>query len=125
LHYVQLLAVAARDVDFDLDGSVDVADGSADAAGETRAALEWCKAFECHCYSGKDSVSWCFDARVYVESLPLTFPVVGAHLEDLQKCRSNVVLCIKPWQRIIWVEWRLPNKATIILQFHLEARVGQ
>jgi hypothetical protein len=42
LHYVQLLAVAAGDVDFDLDGSVNVADGSADAAGEARAALEWC-----------------------------------------------------------------------------------
>jgi hypothetical protein len=42
LHYVQLLAVAAGDVDFDLDGSVDVADWSADAAGEARAALEWC-----------------------------------------------------------------------------------
>ena len=34
-----LFAVAARDLDFDVDGSVDVFDGTADAAGEAGAAL--------------------------------------------------------------------------------------
>jgi len=94
LHHVQLLAVAAGDVDFDLDGTVDVAHGSADAPGEARAALERCEAFECHGDSGGDTISSGFGIPVYAESSPLAFPVVGSHFENLQECWSNVVLCV-------------------------------
>jgi len=53
LHYVQLFAVAAGDVDFDLDGAVDVADWASDATGEASAALKWCESLEGHGYSVK------------------------------------------------------------------------
>ena len=53
LHYVQLLAVAAWDVDFDLDGTVDVAYWSSNATGEASTALERCESLERHCYSAE------------------------------------------------------------------------
>jgi len=49
--------------------------------------------------------------------------MLGAHLEDLQQCRSDIVFGIQPRKRIVGMEWGLPNKTAIVLQLHLEQRV--
>lgn len=35
------------------------------------------------------------------------------------------MLCIQPWQSLLGIEWRLPLKAAVLLEFHAEKRIWQ
>lgn len=83
LHYVELLAVAAGDVDLDLDRAVDVANRSTNSTCEARTALKWREALKSHGHSASERLDIDFQCDFIVEGLPLAFPVVCTHLEDL------------------------------------------
>ncbi len=79
---VELFLVAGRDGKLDLDGAVDVIDWSAYTSGEAGTALDGCQLLEGECDSG---YTWLVNQSLseWCSSLPLTFPVVRTHLEDL------------------------------------------
>ena len=94
LDAVELLTVAVRDGDFDLDGALDVADGTANAAGECGAGLARCEEFEGECDSGsivlsaKESQDRAGLERVVI---PVTGPLARTVFEDLEDGWANIV----------------------------------
>lgn len=50
-------------------------------------------------------------------------PLLGPILENLDDCRTNIMLRVQPWQGFVRVEGRSPCKTPIRLQFHAKERI--
>jgi hypothetical protein len=86
--------INARDADLDLDGFRSIADGSANAPGGSRAVLDRVQTLESHGYSNVLSVKRLqFDEDLYT-NIHLTFPAIGARLEDFEERGPKIVFCI-------------------------------
>lgn len=50
-------------------------------------------------------------------------PLLGPILENLDDCRTNIMLRVQPWQGFVRVEGRSPCKTPVGLQFHAKERI--
>lgn len=46
--------------------------------------------------------------------------MIGAHLENLEKCWPHIMFRIEPRKRIVRVERCLPDEAAVVLKLHLK-----
>lgn len=102
----QLLSIACRNSNFDVDRAADIANGTTDAAGKELAG-----------FLGRE---------VFVrEGDALIAPLGDAVLEELENRGANIVLSIEPRQLCIFVEGCLPDKGAIILDFCTKERIEE